>query len=60
MLGAGPGLGEQLDDPSQGNPDLSGHVRLILALLIASGLTGKNDPSARTIDFDAVGKAARL
>jgi hypothetical protein len=60
VLGTGPGLYKQLDDPSQGHPDLSGHIGLIFAFLVASGLAGKDDPSAGTIDCDAVRKAAWL
>ena len=40
--------------------DLPGHVGLIVALLVAAGLAGKHDPSAGTIDRDAVRKAAWL
>src|ERR1700682_1367874 len=54
------GLGKQLDDPSQGRPDLPGHIGLIFTLLVASGLAGKDDPSAGTIDRDAVREAAWL
>jgi hypothetical protein len=60
MLGASSGLSQQLDDPSQRYPDLPGHVWLIVSLFVASGLAGKDDPSAGTINRDAVGKATRL
>src|SRR6185437_8262739 len=60
VLGTGAGLGKQLDDPTQGNPHLCGHVRLVIPLLIAPGLAGEHDPSAGTIDRDTVREAARL
>src|SRR5882672_6637262 len=60
MLGAGAGLGQQLDDPPQRDGDLTGHIGLIVALLVAAGLAGQHYPFAGTIDFDAVRKAARL
>src|SRR5882672_8324173 len=60
MLGAGAGLGQQLDDPPQRDGDLTGHIGLIIALLVAAGLAGQHYPFAGTIDFDAVRKAARL
>jgi hypothetical protein len=53
VLGTGPGLREQFDDPSQRDSDLSGHIGLIFTLL-AAGLAGQHDPSAGTIDRDAV------
>src|SRR5713226_8943489 len=36
-------LRQQLDDPSQRLPDLPGHIGLIFALVVASGLAGKDD-----------------
>jgi hypothetical protein len=60
MLGTGPRLGQQLDDPAQRCCDLPGHVWLIFPLLIAAGLAGKHDPSAGTIERDAVREGARL
>src|ERR1700738_1122235 len=60
VLGPGPGLSEQLDDPSQRRPHLPRHNGLLVALPVAAGLAGKDDPSARTIDRDAVRKAAWL
>ena len=56
--GPRPGLAEQLDDPPQRHRDLTRHVRLIIALLVAAGLAGQHDPFAGTIDRDAVRKAA--
>src|SRR6478736_4605512 len=55
---AGAGLSQQLDDPFQGRPNLGGHVRMIIPLLVAAGLAGQHDPSSGAIDFDAVGKPA--
>ena len=60
VLGTGAGLRQQLDDPAQRDPDLRGHVGLVFALLVAAGLARQHDPSAGTIDLDAVRKAARL
>ena len=51
---------QQLDDPPQRDGDLTGHIGLIVALLVAAGLAGQHHPFAGTIDFDAVRKAARL
>ena len=58
VLGARPGLTEQLDDTPQRHRDLACHIGLIVALLVAPGLAGKHDPLAGTIDRDAVRKAA--
>src|ERR1700687_3346130 len=41
VLRSRPGLRQELDDPSQRNGDLRGHIGLILALLVASGLAGQ-------------------
>jgi len=60
VLGTGAGLRKQLDDPAQRRPHLARHIGLIVPLLIAAGLAGKHDPSAGTIERDAVRKAARL
>jgi hypothetical protein len=54
VLGTGPRLRQQSDDPSQRRPDLRGHIGLIFALVVASGLAGKHDPSAGIVDGDAV------
>jgi hypothetical protein len=58
--GPAPASASSFDDPSQGHPDLPGHIGLIFPLLVASGLAGKDDPSAGTIERDAVREAARL
>src|SRR5439155_18587618 len=60
VLGTGAGLRKQLDDPAQRRSDLAGHIGLIVTLLVAAGLAGEYDPSASTIERDAVRKAARL
>jgi hypothetical protein len=56
MLRTSSGLCQQLDDPSQRDRNLPGHIGLIFTLVVASGLAGKDDPSAGTIDRDAVQK----
>jgi hypothetical protein len=60
VLGTGPGLREQPDDPSQRHSNLPGHIGLVLPLLVATGLASEHDPSAGTIDCNAVRKAARF
>src|SRR5258707_11441826 len=60
VLRTGAGLAQQLDDPAQGYSNLSCHIGLIFALLVAAGLAGQDDPAAGTIDLYAVRKAARL
>src|ERR1700722_292879 len=60
MFGPGAGLLQQFDNPVQGDGDLRGHVRLIFALLVAPGLTGKDNPLAGALNRNAVRKTARL
>src|ERR1700676_723520 len=60
MLGTSASLRQQFDNSSQRRPDLTGHVRLIFALLVAARLAGQHDPASGAIDRDAVRKAARL
>jgi hypothetical protein len=61
VLGACPRLREQLDDPPQRHADLRCHIAgRIFALVIASGLACKHDPSSGTIEHNAVGEAARF
>jgi hypothetical protein len=60
VLGTGAGLRKQLDDLVQRRPHLARHIGLIIPLPVAAGLAGQYDPSAGTIERDAVRKAARL
>jgi hypothetical protein len=60
VLRSGPGLRKQLDDPLQRDRHLRRQIGLILALFVAAGLAGKHDPSASTIDLEAMRKTARL
>jgi hypothetical protein len=58
--GAGFGFGQERDDLSQRDGDLSGQVGWILALVATCGLAGKHDPPAGTLERDAVRKASRF
>ena len=56
--GSSAGFAKQLDDALQRRADLGGHVRGIIALLVAAGLAGQHDPFAGAVDLDTVREAA--
>ena len=56
--GSRAGFSKQLDDALQRRADLGGHVRGIIALLVAAGLAGQHDPFAGAVDLDTVREAA--
>ena len=60
VLWPGTNLRKQLDDALERSRDLCSERWRIVALLVAAGLACQHDPSARTTEFDTVGKAARF
>src|SRR5689334_21626114 len=60
VLRARAGFAQELDDPLQPASDLRGEIGRIVALLVAAGLAGQNNPFAGAVDHDTMRKAARF
>ena len=60
VLGACTRFREQLDDSLQRSSDLGGEIPGVVALLVAAGLSRQHDPSAGSIDLDAVRESPRF
>src|ERR1700730_18361913 len=58
--GPGPAPPQQLEDPPECYAALRRHVGQIVALLVAAGLSRQHDPSAGSVEFDAMRKPARF
>src|SRR6202012_3023744 len=60
VLRAGARFLQKLDDALQRGADLRAKIRRIVALLVAAGLTREHDPSAGSVDLDAVRESPRF